>query len=669
MANNAQSLEGEQLMLALWNTEHVTASAADTAPMPASIEDHDKAFGDKDEGASRSEVPPTIIEKGTESVSSDVTDLTLTCEALSSAVALIVAETMPDAEAVYPETAVEEAESRAEGKKVKSEYPKFFPAVRFGPTVDKYDGTLYLSPVHIFHVTANRQQNSESFYAVRGMITMQDLDIGGSMQESGDRRREILERRAKKGMAHVKGKRSQATAVKRELLIKPHPKSPDYTKDIKAEAISRAQNLLNEHKEQVTEQILHGVPAEKLTLSIIFSGYGSAYLDDRTRSKNSRRNYTGLIRRVIDAIGDVELGNWSKSFLTRNEKKHEAINAENMKEVSRFLNYFANKRHITNPVAECLREYLAERGSNKKDPKESQKDATAGVRLSSEVEQFLDQGCWENLGDPRYAFIELAKEGGLTAEAACSLLVKDICRDSENVQKVSVEFRRDELQSATHDYTFPLFPWGAVYVNEYLSKLARVYGDDRIKGDRYLLSEDPGGEKKHDAKNLKNFINTLLSHHKIGYAELVSLEGMVKKSRGSFLLHKTYEDRLNEIFCDPGRKKKDDGAVTFMLHKSLVGSVQMDHYRALTDFTGKKYLFGSLCCDKRNPMKYLDREKPPHSKRSIRKGDDINSRVFRYPAKADNCGRVMEMDVKGLKVGDEVTFEAERGLLVSVITS
>ena len=64
------------------------------------------------------------------------------------------------------------------------------------------------------------------------------------------------------------------------------------------------------------------------------------------------------------------------------------------------------------------------------------------------------------------------KESGLSAKEVCALQWGDLLLDDADLERVFVCYRRDDLASYTHNYTFPLSPYGALYVNAWRAYLA-----------------------------------------------------------------------------------------------------------------------------------------------------------------------------------------------------
>lgn len=542
--------------------------------------------------------------------------------------------------------------------------PRFDPPLRFGSEVKRYKGKLYLSKTLAFSVQIRRQKEG-SFYALSGTVSMLDPATGHLMQLVGDQRKALDDRRREKGLEPIGGKHNYASAVKKEINIK-RQENENYTKIIKAEAIRIALLLAKQHQDAITERMSTNSSLDRLPLSLIYDGFVNPYLDSRTKSADMKALYGRQIRQAAEAVGDKPLGDWSLSMLSRLAENNPKINRDSMDEVLRFLDYVSSHRHVANPVAVCLQEYLAQNPKEKRNPQKKQRDAVNAVILPSRAEEALDKAAWANMGDPDYLAYMMVKESGLDVAILCSLTIKDIQFGLE-AEKVFITLQKNYTKSATHDYTFPLLPSGAVYLRQYITALRSKYGEDRVQGERFLISADKEGKERYDegkTKEVKDFLNRIISGQKIGYAALVALKDHVVSSKGEYLLLETYRHRIDEIFCGQGNMTCDDGAVTFLSHRALNKSVQSDHYRAFADESGKSYLFDSLMKDARDPMRYLPTEVEHHFRRKSMKRVD-NKKLITYPAKAGKHGQVLEITLDGLRPGDIITVASDHGLLVS----
>ena len=124
-----------------------------------------------------------------------------------------------------------------------------------------------------------------------------------------------------------------------------------------------------------------------------------------------------------------------------------------------------------------------------------QREAATTDVLPVEYEAALDDRCWRELGQPMEALSVLLKESGLSAKEVCALQWGDLLLDDADHERVFVRYRRDDLASYTHNYTFPLSPYGALYVNAWRAYLEKKCPAERLADSAYIVSQDELGQK------------------------------------------------------------------------------------------------------------------------------------------------------------------------------
>lgn len=165
--------------------------------------------------------------------------------------------------------------------------------------------------------------------------------------------------------------------------------------------------------------------------------------------------------------------------------------------------------------------------------------------------------------------------------------------DDADHERVFVRYRRDDLASYTHNYTFPLSPYGALYVNAWRAYLEKKCPAERLADSAYIVSQDELGQKAFASGELITYIRTTVSAYTIGYAGRIKLEGMAS-ALDVQLFRNT---RRNHLIEDCGLRD-DPGALAFLMHQSMTGQVQSDSYRSFTDTTGQQYLYSKFRRDR-----------------------------------------------------------------------
>lgn len=232
----------------------------------------------------------------------------------------------------------------------------------------------------------------------------------------------------------------------------------------------------------------------------------------------------------------------------------------------------ARQEGVACPAQKVLADYIRRQ---ERDPKITnrrlQREAAATDVLPAEYEAVLDSRCWQELGQPMEALTVLLKESGLSAKEVCALQWGDLLLDDADLERVFVRYRRDDLSSYTHNYTFPLSPYGALYVNAWRAYLAESCIAERLSDAAYIVSQDRFGQWAFASSELITHIRTTVSAYTIGYAGRIKLEGMAS-AMGVQLLRNTRGRHLVE---DCGLRD-DPGALAFLMHRSMTGQVQSD---------------------------------------------------------------------------------------------
>ena len=317
-----------------------------------------------------------------------------------------------------------------------------------------------------------------------------------------------------------------------------------------------------------------------------------------------------------------------------------------------------NDTQLNGEIASVVNRAMQNQNHPKQIMRQQRKVANCNV-LPAQYEQKLDEGCWSNLGDPLWAAIVMVKEGGLTPKVVCALRNKDIVAFGPDEDEVYVSYRRDDLASYTHDYTFPLTPFGGRYITLWLQHLKNNMPTDRTDGEKYLFSADDHGNVPLNASELHKFIYCQLNRYIFGYAGRVKL-GALMISPSVKLLHNTREKHIRED-CRFGT---DTGAINFLLHRSLVNQVQADHYRCFVDETGRRSLWLRLCQTRHG----LPPETPRRTRMStIQRNGMIE---LHFPAKITDPGRdkLITVSLEGLIAGEVIVVKTRHGCYINTIS-
>ena len=415
-------------------------------------------------------------------------------------------------------------------------------------------------------------------YLARGTIGLLDPQTGHLLQ------------------THTNSKeRRFSDAATLELYV-PYPR-PGETQEqiIHRTVMKRTEDLLKRYRHVLNTSFREGKSLDEISLSTAVELYAADYVNDQSSSAEIRKTYYNQLRELAIFFESKKLKDLTskdfKDFCDAHQRKN---GLEYIKRLCHFLMTVSQREGVECPAKKKLEEYIRrqERDTDATNRCLQREAATTDV-LPVEYEAALDDRCWRELGQPMEALSVLLKESGLSAKEVCALQWGDLLLDDADHERVFVRYRRDDLASYTHNYTFPLSPYGALYVNAWRAYLEKKCPAERLADSAYIVSQDELGQKEFASGELITYIRTTVSAYTIGYAGRIKLEGMAS-ALGVQLFRNT---RRNHLIEDCGLRD-DPGALAFLMHQSMTGQVQSDSYRSFTDTTGQQYLYSKLRRDR-----------------------------------------------------------------------
>ena len=390
-------------------------------------------------------------------------------------------------------------------------------------------------------------------------------------------------------------KRRFSDAATLELYI-PYPRTGETQEQVIRRTVKkRTEDLIKKYRHALNMNLREGKSLEEMSLRTAVELYATDYVNDESSSSELRKTYYSQLRKLAAAfegkkLKDLTSGDF-RDFCDAHQRKN---GLEYIKRLYSFLTTIAHREGVECPAKKKLEEYIRRQERNADTTNHRlQREAAATDVLPAEYEAVLDSRCWQELGQPMEALTVLLKESGLSAKEVCALQWGNLLLDDANLERVFVRYRRDDLASYTHNYTFPLSPYGALYVNAWRAYLAESCIAERLSDTAYIVSQDRFGQRAFASSELITHIRTTVSAYTIGYAGRIKLEGMTS-AMGVQLLRNTRRNHLIEDCA----LRDDPGALAFLMHQSMTGQVQSDSYRSFTDPTGQQYLYSKLCRDR-----------------------------------------------------------------------
>ena len=341
---------------------------------------------------------------------------------------------------------------------------------------------------------------------------------------------------------------------------------------IRRTVMKRTADLIKKYRPILDIGLRSGKSLGDMSLRTAVELYATDYVNDESGSSELRKTYYSQLRKLAAAfegkkLKDLTSGDF-RDFCDAHQRKN---GLEYIKRLYSFLTTIAHREGVECPAKKKLEEYIRRQ---ERDPKITnrrlQREAAATDVLPVEYEAMLDSRCWEEMGDPMAALTVLLTESGLPTAEVCGLRWGDLLLNDDR-ECVFLRCRRDDLSSYTHDYTFPLSPYGASYINAWRDCLAQSCPAERLADSAYVVSQDDVGQKAISPSELSNYIRSTVGAYTIGYAGRIKLEGMAS-AMGVQLLRNTRGRHLVE---DCGLRD-DPGALAFLMHQSMTGQVQSD---------------------------------------------------------------------------------------------
>lgn len=295
-----------------------------------------------------------------------------------------------------------------------------------------------------------------------------------------------------------------------ELYI-PYPRTGETQEQVIRRTVKkRTEDLIKKYRHALNMNLREGKSLEEMSLRTAVELYATDYVNDESGSSELRKTYYSQLRKLAAAfegkkLKDLTSGDF-RDFCDAHQRKN---GLEYIKRLYSFLTTIAHREGVECPAKKKLEEYIRRQERNADTTNHRlQREAAATDVLPAEYEAVLDSRCWQELGQPMEALTVLLKESGLSAKEVCALQWGNLLLDDANLERVFVRYRRDDLASYTHNYTFPLSPYGALYVNAWRAYLAESCIAERLSDTAYIVSQDRFGQRAFASSELITHIRT-----------------------------------------------------------------------------------------------------------------------------------------------------------------
>ena len=497
----------------------------------------------------------------------------------------------------------------------------------------------------LYRVSLNlKKKTKKQYYKYGGTVTMLDRTTKAPLQvEKRNRKTGEIERGPASTEVHIGKIDEDVTGeILRLQIIK--------------EVEDAAAKLAKKYSSQNQQTLRRFRALDDMTLTEVVIAYGDDAALERSQDEAKRKNYRKHLERLAQELPDKALKSLKKREIAEvlptvqsgtrleylNDLSHLISAAE---EIDGAVSAFSDT--LQKAVKQMIgRDVVHERSNAERHAanSDSLSDAAEGIVNEMILKRYQADCCQVALA--------LIKGGGLSNEAICRLRMKDIQRTSLDKEQVYINLEQ-HFSSATQDYTFPIFPWEAVLVNNYMDDLRKQYGKSRMQPEKYLLSQDAEGEIPIESKAISECCRTTLHEIVLGYADRLGRRELMR-AKGTRQLVNTYDKRLSDCGVD---RTNDYGAWLFLRHMQMRRLIQADHYRSFTGESGRQCMYDYVSHDRR----FL----PPRSKT----GDDIlpekGYRLESCVREGNTDCQLLELEIE-LNPGETLTFYTEHGELLQI---
>lgn len=448
------------------------------------------------------------------------------------------------------------------------------------------EGTYFLNGVG-FHFSLNEQARG---YLLRGRISVRSPANGKVLKMIGGARRVVTERWNQTNPdTRMEGKALEKLNIFCELNINAMDEL-----SIKARISKSAAKLYAKHEPAIrAAQKELGVSANRTAAEaagIHMKGFLKSSYSHVTAG--TRRSVELAVKRAAAGLSAAAMGQITpamiKNFMNGNEKSSET----DLRYAQKFWDFcrVQGVYQEENPITAYLQASAVKK--LKKSPDDAMHKAAVFTCLPEKVQQKLNDRIRQNLGDSASMGFLLVMESGLPAQDACGLLWKDVIF-REDWGFVSLHMENGDSAGATHDYTRPIFPFGAEMLSKHHRCLLEIYTEEQLLN-LPLITPESSGKKPVSSKELTAFCRAELFRAGMAQDDILPIPGE-PYGMGISLLLRNYRHRLEHdcgLISDPS-------AVNYLAGHSLQYDVTADHYRSFTCPEGQQYLYNAMKRDTR----------------------------------------------------------------------
>lgn len=244
---------------------------------------------------------------------------------------------------------------------------------------------------------------------------------------------------------------------------------------------------------------------------------------------------------------------------------------------------------------------------------------------------------------------------GFSAKTACEKIWGDLLQTEGHDDYARIRHSRPNLVGATHNFTAPIFPAGALLLQKRYLALAEKYDEETLKK-MPIVSQSSNPKKAMTAEAL--VAHTTMRLHSIGlsYASLQALGKNTpeKIAVSKLLLHNTF---LNNVYYRCALES-EEGTAKFLCGESLSSKTTDDNYTCFSDEEAGERLHNIMSV--LTPEQAIDVDDSPKVL--------PDGRVQYTYAPETTRQRVGHVGVYKLQPGEEIVIKCPHGVKGSVTT-
>ena len=448
------------------------------------------------------------------------------------------------------------------------------------------DGKLHIFGMYYhfdtpFRFSLRQQKSGKS--VMRGTVSIISKRDGRIMQLEGRKKNEILKKleETRSGyLADMQGKRIEelnlSTSVSTDSLDHDH---------VKAAIVRAVLRLYNEHAVQIQRESGEIARPETITPLTAVQMHVDDYLskNHRTLGKEKYEQYKRNILSICFLLPHIPMADFTYSIMSKAISSAKV--SQQKEQLLKKFWLFCIQSGICIGVLP-----FAEEKKRKPSPEVSIRNATRPSMLSLE-----DQDNSYNLiypdptgGDCGYA---LMAWGGFSAKDSCPLCWRDVIWCNGHTDYVRIRFSRPDLAGATHDYTAPIFPFGARILRKRYETLRLQYSEDELNN-MPIVSQitdptkamSPDALVQHTTMRLRTIGLQYEAIRNLRQSEGTTIAVSRRLLKNTFL-HNVY------FLC---ALAEEEGTAKFLAKESLSNNTTDDYYTNFADEEAGERLFAYM---------------------------------------------------------------------------